>query len=448
MSSRITNEPLRLLLRQSGWTGAQLALAVNRVAAEVGVAARYDRTSVAHWLAGARPRAPIPDVLAETFSRRLGTRLSAADLGWGEKVEHRAASVPDRVADTRRTECNTAAGLLSIPPGVQYRLAANPVSNWPVSGRCNAESRATSPLSPSRAQVVAAEDMLRVFIGLDDAFGGGYARTALAGYLAASISPLLCARMSPSLRRRMFTVATHLAHLSGLMCFDSNLHGLAQRYYLLATDLAAETGSRLDYAITLCAMSAQAAALGHHRHALHFAEAAAQAGGRADPMRQAFLHGQLAVARAARRQRADAVASLAAAERCLAQSTSRTRTCIGAYHEAALAGQRAQVRTLLGDRRGAIDALSTSVRIRPAQERRSQAAALAKLAELQLADGAIEHAAATGNQFLDLYPGLHSARVYAAFCRLRALLQPYRHNGAAAALLRRAAETHWSPPTC
>src|ERR1700677_4163135 len=65
------NVVLRRLLAETGWTEARLAREGNAAGAETGLALRYDRSAVSHWLAGRRPWGPVPSLLAETLSRGL-----------------------------------------------------------------------------------------------------------------------------------------------------------------------------------------------------------------------------------------------------------------------------------------------------------------------------------------------------------------------------------------
>jgi hypothetical protein len=283
-----------------------------------------------------------------------------------------------------------------------------------------------------------AELMARVFSANDRAFGGGSARLALAGYLSHDLGPRLDAPVRPSVRGRLYALAAQLVYLCGFMYFDDEIHGLGQRYYLTALSLAAEANDKVSYAVTLRAMSVQAHLLGHHREAARSAEAAVTVGKRANPMRQAFLHGQLAVAQATVGDRSAALASMTTAERSLDRATSTAVPLIGACHVASLAHQQAVVRALFGDRKGAADALLLSIRNRPAVERRARAITVARLAELQLGHGHLEEAVRTWHRFLDDYPLLLSGRIDTALRNLRSLLRPHGNQPAAAALLARA----------
>jgi hypothetical protein len=93
----------------------------------------------------------------------------------------------------------------------------------------------------------------------------------------------------------------------------------------------------------------------------------------------------------------------------------------------------------LGDKSGARRALTTSLRHRPATERRAHAITLARLAELQLDQGHLEQAVATWNAFLDGYLQLRSGRVRTAFKTMRSRLRTYQRNPAVKGTLQRAA---------
>jgi tetratricopeptide (TPR) repeat protein len=229
------------------------------------------------------------------------------------------------------------------------------------------------------------------------------------------------------------------------MCFDDQAHALAQRYYRAAAELAADNNDPAGYAVALRALSVQARTLGHHRHAIQLAETAGIR--KVAPARQAFLYGQVvATADGDRTSALTALTALAAAERRLDQATSHTNTGtragsaapMGDYHPAALAHQQAAVRALLGDREGAITALTTSLRHRPPEERRSRAITTARLAELHLAQGHLDQAITPWHAFLDDYPHLNSGRATTALKTLRSQLRPHATNPAAKHLLARA----------
>jgi hypothetical protein len=446
--ARQPNGALRRLLAEVGWTEDFLAGRVNAVAADSGVDMRLDRRSVSHWLAGRHPRPPVPEFIAEAFARELGREITPTDIGLGPQNRPSstlAGSAPDAVATLDRL-ARIAADRRG-PPSEAYSLAALAAAPpWRRAAERGVilDPDAPPPVPADPQQVAATEQMARLFSDVDTAFGGGYARRALAAYLAYDVGPRLRKSIRPYLRRRILSAATQLTYLCGFMCYDDQEHTLAQRYYLTAMDLATENNDPAAYAVTLRALSVQARDLGHPQQAVHLAETAAATARKADPMLRAFLLGQLAVAAAATDSRALALSTLGAAERSLDRITSQANPKrsadepMGGYHPSALAHQQAAVLALLRDQEGAITALSDSIRHRPPHERRSRAITCAELAQLQSRRGHLEQAIVTWHQFLDDYPYLTSGRATTALQTLRARLRPHAAHPRVRHLLMRA----------
>jgi hypothetical protein len=433
-----SNDPLRALLAETGWTGEQLARAVNTVAAEAGVPGTCDRTAVSHWLAGRWPRPPVPELLAEALSRGLGRPVAVADFAPRSRSGTRSRSgAPPRpgvelLASLARVQSSgREASAYSLELLADLREGEPAVTLDPVE---NAGTRLSAD------QVAATEAMATLFAAGDAAFGGGHSRQALSAYLAQDVLPRLRSAGGAAIRRRMFISASQLAYLCGFMCYDDELHGVAQSYFAVSLGLARESADQASHAITLRAMSVQARQLGHFRDSVGLAEASVANGAGLEPGRQAFLYGQLAVAHAADGARADALSCLATAERFLDRASSAaTSVLTGAYHPAALYHQQAVVCALLGDRKAAVASLSHSARHRPAAERRSGAIILARLAEMQLSCGHVEESTVTWHRFLDDYGALQSGRATTALRNLRAGLRPYGTNPLVRVLLSRAA---------
>jgi tetratricopeptide (TPR) repeat protein len=438
MAARLVpNTALRELLAEADWTGEALARAVNAIGAEAGTPLRYGRSAVTHWLNGMCPRAPVAGFVAEAFSRKLDRPVSVGDTGLGRTPARPRNGVWEMDIVSRLIAPREAgAGGTAPLAGRGYLLAELAVPGWAeLTGSRHGWSWAAGTRERvERWHVESASGMVGLFSDLDFAFGGGHARLQLAGYLAATVAPWLRAGATPAVRRELLLTASRLTYLCGFMFFDDELHGAAQHYYLTTLRLAAEAGDQTGYAVTLRALSGQARSLGHHREAVHLAEAAVEAGGStAGPQTAAFLYGQLAVAHASDGNRGEAVRHLHTAERFLDRARDRT-VPIGGCHAASLAHQQAAVWARLGDRPGAISALTQSVRHRPASERRSRAITLARLAELQFDAGDLEAACGTWQRFLLDYPYLRSRRVSRALAVMRARLRPHTQNSAVIAL--------------
>ena len=80
-AARSHNQRLAALIEEAGFSHAGLARRVDQLGLEHGLDLRYDKTSVTRWLRGQQPRGATPALIAEVFTRRLGRRLSAQDLG-------------------------------------------------------------------------------------------------------------------------------------------------------------------------------------------------------------------------------------------------------------------------------------------------------------------------------------------------------------------------------
>jgi tetratricopeptide (TPR) repeat protein len=446
-AQRRPDDRLRTLLTEAGWTHQRLAQEVNAIGADSGLTLRYDRTSVAHWLSGSTPHRPVPAIIAEAFSRRLGREVRDHAHDETSPDNDAPCSRPDDAGPglsdlevdpvTRLVELN--AGRRALLHGAVYSIASLSIPHW-AQARISSAGRGLEGGRIGRDEAAGAEAMGRVFSDTDAAFGGGRSVTALAAYLAYDIAPKLRSRAAPTVRQAMFGAATELTYLCAFMYFDRNQHAAAQRYYTVALRLAAENHDPAGYATILRAMSVQAHSLGHHHRAANLADTAlSTAPDTIPPGTRAFLHGQAAVAAAGDGDRRTALTHLGKAETFLDRG-SATDTTIGAYHEASLAHQHPAVLAAFRDIPGAAGALAASIRHRPATERRSRAITLAALAQLYLRQGHLDQATATWQLFLHDYPHLTSGRATTALAILKKTLRPHQHNTAVAQVWARAAQ--------
>lgn len=443
---RTPNHRLRALLAEAGWTGDALARAVNALSAEAHVNLRYQRSSVTHWLSGMRPREPVPELVAEALSRKLGRKITVTQTGFdGVAGDDQLATwwTTDPADELARLAETAKGNRRVVGTELVYRLAALSAPQWQ-QVMAGVRSKTTVVQKSGRigpSEVRAAELMLPIFSDADSAHGGRAGHAALSAYLGRTISPWLHAAATSSTRRALLDVAAQLTYLCGFMVFDELRHGVSQRYYLTSLRLAAEAGNATVYALGLRALSVQARLLGHRWQAVDLAEAAVRTAAQAAPRQTcASLFGQLAVAYAAAGSRRQATANLVLAERHLDRACT-DQPLLGAYHQASFSHQEAAVATCLGDRRGAIRALTKAIEHRPATERRSRLIMLARLAEVQVADGQIELACHAWTQFLTEYPHIRSARADSALANLRVLTRTYRNNPAVRKLERITART-------
>ncbi|MFJ5228915.1 hypothetical protein ACIQBJ_03350 [Kitasatospora sp. NPDC088391] len=423
---------LRALLDEARWTGPEFARAVNAEALESALVTHYDRTNVAHWLAGSRPRGQTGRFLCRALSRRLGREVRPEHVGLAEPspdpaTEHTRVRVDERLRELGKEE-----KLAGRDP---RRLPYVPVPALPDPERWPGPVRGGGRIGLDHVR--SAESMVDLFAHADAAFGGGRVRSALASYLSVNIAEYLTCSSSPHAARRLLQAAGDLAYLAGFMAFDENLHGVAQAYFRIAVRLSAESGDPVRHAIAVRQMSMQAHQLKNPRLALLFAEEAARNLSGLPAETAAFVLGQEALALAATGERRRALETLGRAERLL-EAADGGGSQLGGYHLAAFTHQQAEVLAAVGDLPAACGALAASLRLRPSQERRARMLTTARLAGLQLARGRLEPACSTWDGFLDDYPQVSSARGDAALRELRRSLRTYRREPAARRLLARA----------
>jgi hypothetical protein len=333
-AQRTPNRQLAALIAEAGFSNAGLARRVDQLGLEHGLDLRYDKTSVTRWLRGQQPRGTTPALIAEVFTRRLGRRLTAQDLGLDACAPVYAglefAATPEEAVDIVsglwRKDSGSHAELRKIaftPAGLvvpsrdwligradeKVARGEMPVSRVPAQGRPTLRPTATAeqgaPSLPRQrgqaergpGQKVTAGDIAalrsvgELFRTLDDAYGGGHARQALVRYLEHECEPMLRGTYGEQTGRRLFAAAADLTRLAGWTSYDIAAHGLAQRYFVQALRLAQAAGDRTYGAYVLVTMSRQAVYLGHGREAVQLARVAQQGVGTSGPpVVQALLH--------------------------------------------------------------------------------------------------------------------------------------------------------------
>ncbi|OEV30088.1 hypothetical protein AN219_12975, partial [Streptomyces nanshensis] len=341
-----------------------------------------------------------------------------------------AAVAPGRGVGDEPTE--TAEPLRPRPPRAHF-------PSLPRGGR---PPRRTTP-----DEVASVREHARFFAQQADRHGGGHIRTPLAACLAGLVRRLRTGGEGPY-HPQLVAGAARLSFLLARVYADEQRHGLAQRAFDTAAQLAAEGDDPEGVALVQRALSSQAHQLGHRRQSLALAESACEAApADAAPSARSFLYAGLAVAKAAEGESRHALAALRRAEHELARAPADLTTGpespdggepVGAYQDAALHYQAGQVRAALGDRDGAVRELRASLRSRPAGERRSRALSEAELAELLLSCGRLEEACTAWLAFLEDSALVRSGRARRARDRMPRLLSPYAGERCVQGLLTRA----------
>ncbi|MEU6610099.1 hypothetical protein ABZ922_34485 [Streptomyces shenzhenensis] len=456
------NALLAALLAEADWGAADLLRAVHRIGRVKGLDIHYDRTAVAHWVAGSRPKAPVPDLVAEALTCRIGRLVRAADTGLLPGADPQEGDVLTTAVPVRENAAHrlVALGRIDADPARRARLLSLAYRQFLVDTGHDAASP-TSPAGPraeaatsvprqgprtATADVELLRAMVSAFASYSAQFGGGHARAAPAAYVADDVGRMLTSAASSGPRTEMMTVLAQLTHVLGDMTVDAGHHGLAQRYYLLALEIATEAGDRRGRAIALRAMSVQAVQLGAPRYAANLAEASVDAAGPScDGDLRAFLFAQRAHTRALTDDSRGALKDLAAAERNL-ERTSGNSGPFSSYPKAGFAYQRGQTLYMLGDTTAALSALSYAAQRRAPHERRVRALTHARYAEILLELGRVEEACTHAAAFAEDYPLLRSHWAVVALKKLCAHLAAFPRVRRAVALLQRLRELEAGTP--
>jgi len=228
---REPNSQLQHLLEAADWSPSQFARAMRALAAEHGMRLACDHTTVRRWLAGTQPRPPVPTLLLECLSRRLGRRLTSADAGltrapvlvvdlsWDADLVHQLTRLTDAELDpTRRPPL----GARVFTPRALLLPDLPATHRQPHDG-----TRGPAPAVGSGQAVVAQmRTMAVLFAGAAEQHGGRGVRAALAAYLAHDVTPHLHAPAREQIHRDLLSGTAQLTLLLGNMCADDGQDGL------------------------------------------------------------------------------------------------------------------------------------------------------------------------------------------------------------------------------
>ena len=306
MAAQIANDRLSEAMRSAGLSSKGLARRVRDLSQKRGRPIACDHTSVSRWLAGTMPRSDTARLIADVLSSCTGRTITLADAGLSraELVDAseavRYTNVPagsvDVVARLWSADLNEVRAVLTSP--IVATSWSDAALSWLV--QSPKPAHAEKPIGVGAADLAAVRATISMFSQLDGAFGGAHARRALIEFLRSDVLPLLGEKHSADVKGALQEVAAEATLLAAWMAYDAGLHGLAQRYFVQALQLAEAAGARLLGASILDAMSHQATFLGHTHDAANLARAArAGAAGTATPSLEAHFYAMEARALAA-----------------------------------------------------------------------------------------------------------------------------------------------------
>ncbi|MGI5399508.1 regulator [Streptomyces sp. CA-135486] len=465
---RIPNRQLAALIAEAGFSNAGLARRVDQLGLEHGLDLRYDKTSVTRWLRGQQPRGTTPALIAEVFTRRLGRRLSAQDLGLDACAPVYAglefAATPEEAVDIvsglwrkdsgshaeLRKIAFTPAGLVvpsrdwligrpdeQVSRGDTGMNGTNGTIRFPVQGRPTVPRQRATDRGPgqkvSSGDIAALRSVGELFRSLDHAYGGGHARQALVRYLEHEAEPMLRGTYGESTGRRLFAATADLTRLAGWTSYDIAAHGLAQRYFVQALRLAQAAGDRAYGSYVLVTMSRQAIYLGHGREAVQLTRVAQQGvGSSAPPLVQALLHAVEARGHGVLGEVRACTGALVRAERALetARAGDEVPHWARFFDEAQLADEFGHCHRDLQQYRSAVQHAERSLQLRAPAFARSRLFCRVVLASARLGLGELDQACALGAEAALQASEMRSARAMEYVREFERRLEPYRDAAA------------------
>jgi hypothetical protein len=279
---RRPNDRLAALLSAAGWSHAGLAKRVNDGCKTRGFPRSYTATSVANWLSGMVPAAPVSEVLAQLLADRLARPITLIDLGYAEEVP---LDLGLTWAATTRATVGAVTQLWKVDMerrAILFNAAwmasafATPTREWLLNWADDDASH-TGSRRVGTAEIDVVWSMCYAFADADHRLGGGYARATLIHYVNQVVLPLLDGTYTDEVGRRLMAAAARLCDLAGFMAFDSGAQGLGQRYYIQALRLAHAGRDRALGAHILADMAMQAHYLGDSAEACSLARAGQRA---------------------------------------------------------------------------------------------------------------------------------------------------------------------------
>ncbi|MEU0370945.1 transcriptional regulator [Streptomyces sp. NPDC006283] len=427
------NTQLDALLDEAGISHAGLAVRVNAAGRARGLSLRYEHTAVGRWLKGQRPRGQVPDLICEVLADRLHRVVTLDDIGLGvpERAAPQSSSLSgfvDRATALWRFDEQQRPHTIGAP-AVTGTPAVMPVWEWENPPE-DADVSRSGRTSVSMADI----EMLRAARAHYELMyrraGGIATRSRIVGFLNAETAPLLRGSYDNELGRQLHRAAGGLVSVAGICAYDSDAHGLAQRYFHQALRLAKASGDRGLGAYVIALLVNQSLFMAEHRQAVAFAETALRSAGRQlTPALAADLYAMQAKAYAHLGDGPSAFTCIRRAESEAERIRPGSEPDETGYVQPGLVNvQVAEALLSLGDL-GAAREHATAAVGTPAHDR-GRVHRLAMLTQIELCLGEADRAARTAAEMVERARGMESQRLRD---RLRAVRRHLAASGCAEA---------------
>ncbi|GAA3010409.1 sporulation protein [Streptomyces fulvorobeus] len=323
------NEKLGTVLALAGISNAGLARRVNDLGAQRGLTLRYDKTSVARWVAkGMVPQGAAPHLIAAAIGAKLGRPVPLHEIGLADAdpAPEVGLAFPRDVAEAVRSATDLyrldlagrrgGGGIWqSLAGSFSVSAYATPASRWLISPADSSVARDSTaaeaailgvpgargalgaqgahagvPMQPGPDSVsdasplrVGHSDVSKLREAAQDArrwdskYGGGDWRSSMVPEcLRVDAAPLLLGSYSDEVGRALFGASAELTRLAGWMAFDTGQQEAAQRYYIQALRLARAAADVPLGGYVLASMSLQATYRGFADEGVDLAQAAVE----------------------------------------------------------------------------------------------------------------------------------------------------------------------------
>ncbi|MFF3305045.1 sporulation protein [Streptomyces sp. NPDC001741] len=314
------NEKLGTVLALAGISNAGLARRVNDLGAQRGLTLRYDKTSVARWVAkGMVPQGAAPHLIAAAIGAKLGRPVPLHEIGLADAdpAPEVGLAFPRDVGEAVRSATDLyrldlagrrgGGGIWqSLAGSFAVSAYATPASRWLITPADPSVARGPSAAQPSAVGPDGSPGVLPVQPGPDTAadtsllrvghsdvtklreaaqdarrwdskYGGGDWRSSMVPEcLRVDAAPLLLGSYSDEVGRALFGASAELTRLAGWMAFDTGQQEAAQRYYIQALRLARAAADVPLGGYVLASMSLQATYRGFADEGVDLAQAAVE----------------------------------------------------------------------------------------------------------------------------------------------------------------------------
>lgn len=415
MGATEPNTLLEALIDEAGVSRAGLAAHVNRAGRGRGLCLRYEHTAVARWLKGQRPRGQVPDLICEVLGNRLRRAVSLDDIGMAGHAGHAPAQgisltgFVERATALWRSDEQQRPHVVAAP-AVTGTTAVMPVWEWENPPE-DADVSRPGPARVSMADIATLRAARAHYELMYRKAGGIATRSRIVGFLNAETAPLLRGGYSDAMGRQLHRATGGLVAVAGICAYDSDAHGLAQRYFHQALRLAKASGDRGLGGYVIALLVNQSLFLAEYRQSVAFAEAALRAAGRdITPALAADLHAMQAKAYAHLGDGGSALECIRRAESEAERIRPGQEPDETGYVQPGLVNvQVAEALLGLGDLSSAREHAAAAVRI-PAHDR-GRVHRLAMLTMIELRQGEADRAAVTAAEMADRARGMESQRL-------------------------------------